>query len=160
MSARTSENLELSIPHCTFNGTTQTNGTCINQVDQLFMAFSSTVVLIVLMAVIIGIIIVSLATFHLHKRKMKKGKIRKAQEEYERDNCSPKTAKGKQATRHCIMVRPGLRVPPAAVQKNEQNTPFNEDSSVTPNTENSSKADTSQINSNHWCLGDNVQFAG
>uniref|UniRef100_A0AAY5K1L6 Uncharacterized protein n=1 Tax=Esox lucius TaxID=8010 RepID=A0AAY5K1L6_ESOLU len=141
MSARTSEKLALSILHCTFNGTTQTNGTCIEHVDQLFQAFSSTVVLIVLVVVIIGIIAVSLATFHFHKRKMKRRKIRKAQEEYERDNCSPKTDKGKSAARQSVVVRTGLRAPPAAFQKSDRSSPFHEDATVTPISENCSKAD-------------------
>ncbi|KAL2095917.1 hypothetical protein ACEWY4_008065 [Coilia grayii] len=141
MSARTSENLALSIPHCIFNGTAQTNGTCIEQMDQLFQSFSSTVVLFVLIALIIGIIFLSLVTFHFHKSKMKKRKIQKAQEEYERDNCSPKTMKGKPVVRQCIMVRPGKR-PPAAVQRSESNTPSQEESSVAPIPTNESKANT------------------
>ncbi|XP_030634660.1 uncharacterized protein C11orf87 homolog [Chanos chanos] len=151
MSARTSEYVALSIPHCTFNGTTRTNGTCIDQVDQLFQAFSSTVVLFVLIAMIIGIIFISLSTFHFHKSKMKKRKIQKAQEEYERDNCSPKTTKGKPVVRQCIMVRPGKR-PPTAVLKSEPNTPSQDDSSVTPIPENDSNANTrhtGQANDDH-----------
>lgn len=124
MSARTSERLALSIPHCALNGTARTsNGTCFDRVDQLFQAFSSTVVLFVLIAMIIGIIFVSVTTFHFHKSKMKKRKIQKAQEEYERDNCSPKTAKGKPVVRQCVMVRP-----PAAARKSDPNT---EDPGVT-----------------------------
>ncbi|XP_031429713.1 uncharacterized protein C11orf87 homolog [Clupea harengus] len=141
MGTRTSENVALSIPHCTFNGTAQTNGTCIEQMDQLFQSFSSTAVLFVLIALIIGIIFISIVTFHFHKSKMKKRKIQKAQEEYERDNCSPKTVKGKPVVRQCIMVRPGKRSP-AAVQRSEPNTPSQEDSSVTPIPENESKANT------------------
>ncbi|KAG9348337.1 hypothetical protein JZ751_002072 [Albula glossodonta] len=113
--------------------------------DPFFQAFSSTAVLIVLIAVIIGIIFVSLITFHFHKSKMKKRKIQKAQEEYERDNCSPKTAKGKPIVRQCIMVRPvhrdsGLR-PPAAFQKHDETT-SQEDSNGMSIPENESKADT------------------
>lgn len=140
MSTRIPEDVALSIPHCTFNGTSQTNGTCIDHVDQLFQAFSSTVVLIVLVAVIIGIIIISLMTFHFHKRKMKKRKIKKAQEEYERDNCCPKAVKGKPAVRQTIMVRPGQRAP-TAVQKSEH-IMLSQDFDVTPGTNNGSKADT------------------
>ncbi|XP_052472023.1 uncharacterized protein C11orf87 homolog [Carassius gibelio] len=107
MSSRTSERLALSIPHCALNGTARSsNGTCLDPVDQLFQASSSTAVLFVLIAMIIGIIFVSVTTFHFHKSKMKKRKIQKAQEEYERDNCSPKAAKGKPVVRQCIMVRP------------------------------------------------------
>ncbi|XP_036381425.1 uncharacterized protein C11orf87 homolog [Megalops cyprinoides] len=145
MSAKTSERLAPSVPLCTFNGTTQTNGTCIDQVEHLFQFFSSTLVLIVLVAVIVGIIFVSLTTFHFHKSKMKKRKIQRAQEEYERDNCSPKTAKGKPAVRQCIMVRPAHRDsghrPASAVQKYE-NTTTQEDSNVIPVPENGSNADT------------------
>lgn len=146
MSAGTSENLVLSIPACTSNGTAQTNGTCIDQVHQLFQAFSSTAVLVVLIAVIIGIVFVSLTTFHFHKRKMKKRKIQKAQEEYERDNCSPKAAKGKPLVRQCIMVRPLRRDsghrPPVPVQKHEEEPDSQEDSGVIPIPENGTKADT------------------
>lgn len=125
MSARTLERPALSIPHCALNGTARTNnGTCFDRVDQLFQAFSSTVVLFVLIALIIGIIFVSITTFHFHKSKMKKRKIQKAQEEYERDNCSPKAAKGKPVVRQCVMVRP-----PTAVRKSDPN---NEDPGVTP----------------------------
>ncbi|XP_063060532.1 uncharacterized protein C11orf87 homolog [Engraulis encrasicolus] len=143
MSARTSENLALSsIPHCTFNGTARTNGTCIEQMDQLFQSFSSTAVLFVLIALIIGIMFLSLVTFHFHKCKMKKRKIQRAQEEYERDNCSPKTLKGKPVVRPCIMVRPGKR-PPAAVQRSQSDTPSQEESSVVaPIPTNESKANT------------------
>ncbi|XP_051535767.1 uncharacterized protein C11orf87 homolog [Myxocyprinus asiaticus] len=118
MSARTLERLALSIPHCALNGTAwSNNGTCFDRVDQLFQAFSSTAVLFVLIAMIIGIIFVSVTTFHFHKSKMKKRKIQKAQEEYERDNCSPKAVKGKPVVRQCIMVRP-----PTAVRKSDPNT--------------------------------------
>ncbi|KAJ8414497.1 hypothetical protein AAFF_G00036990 [Aldrovandia affinis] len=163
MSARTSENLALSIPACTSNGTTQTNGTCIDQVDQLFQVFSSTAVLIVLIVMIIGIIFVSLVTFHFHKSKMKKRKIEKAQEEYERDNCSPKAAKGKPAVRQCIMVRPvhsdsGHR-PRAAVQKHEQDTTSQGDSSVIPIPENVSKSDTRHTEHGHGQLMESVALS-
>lgn len=143
MSARTSADLALSIPHCTLNGTVQTNGTCIQQMDQLFQSFSSTAVLFVLIALIVGIIFVSLVTFHFHKSKMKKRKIQRAQEEYERDNCSPKAVKGKPAVRQCIMVRPGKR-PSSAVQKSKPQTPSQESSSVTPIPQNECKECTGQ----------------
>nr|XP_055051640.1 uncharacterized protein C11orf87 homolog [Misgurnus anguillicaudatus]XP_055051641.1 uncharacterized protein C11orf87 homolog [Misgurnus anguillicaudatus] len=125
MSARTLERPALSIPNCALNGTARTNnGTCFERVDQLFQAFSSTVVLFVLIALIIGIIVVSVTTFYFHKSKMKKRKIQKAQEEYERDSCSPKAAKGKPVVRQCVMVRPNT-----AVRKCEPNP---EDPGVTP----------------------------
>ncbi|XP_073674194.1 uncharacterized protein C11orf87 homolog [Garra rufa] len=133
MSARTLERLALSIPHCALNGTARTsNGTCFDRVDQLFQAFSSTAVLFVLIAMIIGIIFVSVTTFHFHKSKMKKRKIQKAQEEYERDNCSPKAVKGKPVVRQCIMVRP-----PAAVRKSDPNA---EDPGVTEDVRHSGQA--------------------
>lgn len=126
MSARTLERLALSIPHCALNGTARTgNGTCFDRVDQLFQAFSSTGVLFVLITMIIGIIFVSVTTFHFHKSKMKKRKIQKAQEEYERDNCSPKGAKGKPAVRQCIMVRP-----PTAVRKSDPDPGLTEDTGL------------------------------
>ncbi|KAK1785803.1 hypothetical protein P4O66_003180 [Electrophorus voltai] len=148
MSSRTSERLAPSIPHCTSNGTAQTNGTCIDQVDQLFQTFSSTVVLFVLIAMITGIIFVSLTTFHFHKRKMKKRKIQKAQEEYERDNCSPKTGKAKPVVRQCIMERPGKRAPTAA-QKSDPNTPAKADSSITAIPANDSTENTRHMGQTH-----------
>ncbi|KAK2881500.1 hypothetical protein Q8A67_018768 [Cirrhinus molitorella] len=81
---------------------------------------------------IIGIIFVSVTTFHFHKSKMKKRKIQKAQEEYERDNCSPKTVKGKPVVRQCIMVRP-----PTAVRKSDPNA---EDPGVTEDVRHSGQA--------------------
>ncbi|XP_028818038.1 uncharacterized protein C11orf87 homolog [Denticeps clupeoides] len=106
MSARTPEDPALSIPHCSRNGTGRTNGTCVVPMEQLLQAFSSTAVLFVLVAVIVGIVLVSLATFHVHKSKMKKRKIQRAQEEYERDSRSPGAAKGKPAGGQRVMVRP------------------------------------------------------
>ncbi|XP_061106336.1 uncharacterized protein C11orf87 homolog [Conger conger] len=163
MSARTTEGLALSIPLCTFNGTTQTNGTCIDQVEHLFQVFSSTLVLIALVAVIIGIILVSLTTFHFHKSKMKKRKIQRAQEEYERDNCSPKTEKGKAAVRQCIMVRPAHRDsghrPPSAVQKCDEDTTTQENSSIIPVPENGSKADTEHTEQGHDHLLETVALS-
>ncbi|ELR49122.1 hypothetical protein M91_07411, partial [Bos mutus] len=64
------------------------SGTCITQVgQQLFQSFSSTLVLIVLVTLIFCLIVLSLSTFHIHKRRMKKRKMQRAQEEYERDHC-------------------------------------------------------------------------
>ncbi|KPP79387.1 hypothetical protein Z043_101034 [Scleropages formosus] len=130
----------LPIPPCTSNGTTPSNGTCVDRMDHLFQAFSSTAVLFVLVAVITGIVFVSLATFHVHKSKMKKRKIQKAQEEYERDNCSPRTAKGRAPLRQCVVVRAGRGGAgvrdPAAVPNPDQ------DSSAIPIPGNCSKADS------------------
>uniref|UniRef100_A0A3B3T4I3 Chromosome 11 open reading frame 87 n=1 Tax=Paramormyrops kingsleyae TaxID=1676925 RepID=A0A3B3T4I3_9TELE len=148
MSARTSEKLMLSMPHCIFNGTNHNNGTCIAQVDRIFQAFSSTLALIVLVAVIIGIIFVSLTTFHFHKSKMKKRKIQKAQEEYERDNCSPKTIKGKPAIRQCIVVRSTHRdtghQPTSTVPKCEEHTSSQGDPNDIPVRANDPENDTKQ----------------
>lgn len=115
MSAGSSESLALSIPPCTSNGTVRANGTCADPTDPLFRSFSSTVVLLVLLAMIAGTILVSLATFHLHKSKLRKRKMQKAQEEYERDSGRPKAVRGKPAIRHCVMERP------TAVQKSDLN---------------------------------------
>lgn len=115
MSAGSSESLVLSIPPCNANGTARTNGTCADPTDPLFRSFSSTMVLLVLVAMIAGTILVSLATFHLHKSKLRKRKMQKAQEEYERDSGRPKAVRGKPAIRHCVMERP------TAVQKSDLN---------------------------------------
>ncbi|KAF7700126.1 uncharacterized protein C11orf87 homolog [Silurus meridionalis] len=115
MSPGSSESLALSIPPCTSNGTTSANGTCADPTDPLFRSFSSTMVLLVLLSMIAGTILVSLATFHLHKSKMRKRKIQRAQEEYERDSGRPKAVRGKPAIRHCVMERP------TAVQKSDVN---------------------------------------
>ncbi|KAJ6662369.1 hypothetical protein lerEdw1_012533 [Lerista edwardsae] len=93
MSAKLSKELRLSLPPCLLNRTSgspnaSTSITCIAQVGQLFQSFSSTVVLIVLVTLIFCLILLSLITFHVHKRKMKKRKMQRAQEEYERDHCS------------------------------------------------------------------------
>uniref|UniRef100_A0A3B3SHE6 Si:dkey-35i13.1 n=1 Tax=Paramormyrops kingsleyae TaxID=1676925 RepID=A0A3B3SHE6_9TELE len=152
MGTRTSENWALSIPHCSLNGTTQINGTCINRVDHLFQAFSSTVVLFVLVVVIMGIICVSLTTFHLHKRKMKKRKIQKAQEEYERDNRKPKTAKGRPPLRPCMMVRPVHRQASdraTAAQNQDHSAVLPTDSSVISMPDSGSGAGTSHTKQEH-----------
>ncbi|KAJ3589057.1 hypothetical protein NHX12_009905 [Muraenolepis orangiensis] len=68
----------------------QENGTCVTHLNNLreiaFPPLSSTLALVVLVALIVGIVLVSMATFHLHKRKLRQRKIRRAQEEYERDS--------------------------------------------------------------------------
>ncbi|KAM5182162.1 uncharacterized protein C11orf87 homolog [Mantella aurantiaca] len=95
MSARITKQLRLSMPPCLLNRTSATNATsCVTEVEPLFQSFSSTLVLIVLATVIFCLVVLSLSTFHLHKSKMKKRKIEKAQEEYERDHCSPKAERG------------------------------------------------------------------
>ncbi|KAM9321380.1 uncharacterized protein C11orf87 homolog [Gastrophryne carolinensis] len=96
MSARISKQLRLSMSPCLVNRTSAPNNTtsCVTEVEPLFQSFSSTMVLIVLATVIFCLVVLSLSTFHLHKSKMKKRKIEKAQEEYERDHCSPKAQRG------------------------------------------------------------------
>ncbi|KAK2501834.1 hypothetical protein MC885_013565 [Smutsia gigantea] len=107
MSARAPKELRLALPPCLLNRTFASpnasssgnvsargpgaggGGTCIAQVgQQLFQSFSSTLVLIVLVTLIFCLIVLSLSTFHIHKRRMKKRKMQRAQEEYERDHCS------------------------------------------------------------------------
>ncbi|KAM4795510.1 uncharacterized protein C11orf87 homolog [Rhinophrynus dorsalis] len=96
MSARISTQLRLSVPPCLLNRTSGSNSTsCVTEVEPLFQSFSSTLVLIVLATVIFCLVVLSLSTFHMHKSKMKKRKIEKAQEEYERDHCSPKSERGR-----------------------------------------------------------------
>ncbi|XP_029771159.1 uncharacterized protein C11orf87 homolog [Suricata suricatta] len=121
MSARAPKELRLALPPCLLNRTFASpnasgsgngsargpgaggsgGGTCITQVgQQLFQSFSSTLVLIVLVTLIFCLIVLSLSTFHIHKRRMKKRKMQRAQEEYERD--------------HCSSTRSGQGLPPAA----------------------------------------------
>ncbi|XP_049634604.1 uncharacterized protein C11orf87 homolog [Suncus etruscus] len=104
MSARAPKELRLALPPCLLNRTLAAphaggsnasarspgaGGTCITQVgQQLFQSFSSTLVLIVLVTLIFCLIVLSLSTFHIHKRRMKKRKMQRAQEEYERDHCN------------------------------------------------------------------------
>ncbi|KAM4045205.1 uncharacterized protein C11orf87 homolog [Anomaloglossus baeobatrachus] len=95
MSASIPKQLRLSVPPCVLNRTSAPNATiCTTEVEPLFQTFSSTLVLIVLATVIFCLVVLSLSTFHLHKSKMKKRKFEKAQEEYERDHCSPKAERG------------------------------------------------------------------
>ncbi|XP_074528534.1 uncharacterized protein C11orf87-like [Halichoeres trimaculatus] len=102
MTARTSEASGLSVPLHRCHGAAN-NGTCAEQLS-LFPPFSSTLALLVLVAVLVGIILVSLATFHFHKRKLRNRKIQRAQEEYERDSRSP--ARAVEPARPCVIVRP------------------------------------------------------
>ncbi|KAM9660324.1 uncharacterized protein C11orf87 homolog [Trichechus inunguis] len=105
MSARAPKELRLALPPCLLNRTFASpnasgnssarapggsgSSTCVTQVgQQLFQSFSSTLVLIVLVTLIFCLIVLSLSTFHIHKRRMKKRKMQRAQEEYERDHCS------------------------------------------------------------------------
>ena len=109
MTARSSEASGLSVPlHRCHGGFQADNGTCAEHLS-FFPPFSSTLALLVLVAVLVGIILVSLATFHFHKRKLRNRKIQRAQEEYERDSRSPARggagASGEPA-RPCVIVRP------------------------------------------------------
>ncbi|XP_060682681.1 uncharacterized protein C11orf87 homolog [Hemiscyllium ocellatum] len=95
MSARIHKELPLSLSSCSGNRNfSHANGTCVTEVGKLMYSFSATVVLIVLVTLIVGVIAVSLITFHFHKSKMKKRKMQRAQEEYERDHCSPVARSG------------------------------------------------------------------
>ncbi|KAG7275020.1 hypothetical protein CRUP_030539 [Coryphaenoides rupestris] len=79
-------------------GSAQDNGTCVTHLNRVFLPpFSSTAALVVLVAMIAGIVLVSMATFHLHKRKLRKRKIQRAHEEYERDRRRPHAARGARA---------------------------------------------------------------
>ncbi len=90
-----------------FNGATETNGTRAEKVQHVLQPFSSTVALLVLGMVIIGIILLSLTTYHFHKSKIKKRKMLRAQEEYERDKCgSSIPVRVKPALSRCVIARP------------------------------------------------------
>uniref|UniRef100_A0A3Q4GZA1 Si:dkey-35i13.1 n=1 Tax=Neolamprologus brichardi TaxID=32507 RepID=A0A3Q4GZA1_NEOBR len=114
MTARTAEASGLSVPlHRCHGGFQASNGTCAEQLS-LFPPFSSTLALLVLVAVLVGIVLVSLATFHFHKRKLRNRKIQRAQEEYERDSRNPARAGASgEPVRPCVIVRPAL---PATLQ--------------------------------------------
>lgn len=91
-------------PRRCHGGPAANNGTCAEQLS-LLPPFSSALALLVLVAVLAGIVLVSMATFHLHKRKLRNRKIQRAQEEYERDSRSPARAAAEPA-RPCVIVRP------------------------------------------------------
>lgn len=91
----------------TFNGASETNGTRAEKVQHVHQPFSSTVALLVLGLVIIGIILISLTTYHFHKSKMKKRKMLREQEEFERDNCgSSVPVRVKPSLSRCVIARP------------------------------------------------------
>ncbi|CAL8365231.1 unnamed protein product [Lota lota] len=93
-------------------GAAQENGTCVTHLNSVALPpFSSTLALIVLVAMVVGIILVSLATFHLHKRKLRKRKIQRAQEEYERDSRNPKGTREHPKHPRATIVRPLSRDP-------------------------------------------------
>lgn len=108
MTTRPAEAPGLSVPlrRCRAGFEAGGNGTTCAEQLGLLPPFSSALALLVLVAVLAGIVLVSLATFHFHKRKLRNRKIRRAQEEYERDSRSP--ARGEPA-RPCVMVRPVRR---------------------------------------------------
>ncbi|XP_005456225.2 LOW QUALITY PROTEIN: uncharacterized protein C11orf87 homolog [Oreochromis niloticus] len=106
MTARTAEASGLSVPLHRCHGGSRSNGTCAEQLS-LFPPFSSTLALLVLVAVLVGIVLVSLATFHFHKRKLRNRKIQRAQEEYERDSRNPaRGGASGEPVRPCVIVRP------------------------------------------------------
>ncbi|XP_015239102.1 PREDICTED: uncharacterized protein C11orf87 homolog [Cyprinodon variegatus] len=111
MTSRTAEASGLMAPpqRC-HGGLHASNGTCAEQLS-IFPPLSSTLALLVLVAVLVGIILVSLATFHFHKRKLRNRKIQRAQEEYERDSRSPSRAapRAGEPARPCVIVRPVRR---------------------------------------------------
>nr|XP_035120356.1 uncharacterized protein C11orf87 homolog isoform X1 [Callithrix jacchus] len=138
MSARAPKELRLALPPCLLNRTFASpnasgsgsmgargpggSGTCITQVgQQLFQSFSSTLVLIVLVTLIFCLIVLSLSTFHIHKRRMKKRKMQRAQEEYERDHCSGSRGGGE-------LPRPSRQAPTHAketrLERQPQDSPF------------------------------------
>uniref|UniRef100_UPI00398E80ED uncharacterized protein C11orf87 homolog n=1 Tax=Pristiophorus japonicus TaxID=55135 RepID=UPI00398E80ED len=120
MSARIHKDLALSLSSCTGNRNfSQSNGTCVTEVGKLIHSFSATVVLIVLVTLIFGVIAVSLVTFHFHKSKMKKRKMQRAQEEYERDHCSPEAAKSSPLEKESVMVSPGPKAAAACHNKTQ-----------------------------------------
>lgn len=90
-----------------FIGAPDTNGTRVEKVHYTLQPFSSTVALLVLGVLIIGIILLSISTYHFHKSKMKRRKMQRAQEEYERDNCSSSIPpKVKPALGRSLIARP------------------------------------------------------
>ncbi|XP_047661845.1 uncharacterized protein C11orf87 homolog [Tachysurus fulvidraco] len=82
------------------------NGTCAEKVEPFPPPLSSTFALILLGAAIVGIVALSLTTHHCHKGKIKRRKIQRAQDEYERDQLSPAPA-AKIADR-CVIARPAV----------------------------------------------------
>ncbi|KAI4891398.1 hypothetical protein NFI96_006447 [Prochilodus magdalenae] len=87
----------------------ENNATCVEKVEHLPPPFSSTSALTLLGVVIVAIVALSLTTHHCHKGKMKRRKIERAQEEYERDHCSPVPARAKPDAGRCTIIRPASR---------------------------------------------------
>lgn len=92
------------------------NGTCAEKVEPFPPPLSSTFALILLGIAIIGIVALSLTTHHCHKGKMKRRKIQRAQEEFERDQLSPVPPASKPD--RCVIARPaaGRTEPPPGCQ--------------------------------------------
>nr|XP_017208557.1 uncharacterized protein C11orf87 homolog [Danio rerio] len=104
-----------------FNGASETNGTRAEKVQHVLQPFSSTVALLVLGMLIIGIILLSLTTYHFHKSKMKKRKMLRAQQEYERDNGgSSVPIKPNPASNRCVIARPAPPQHPPANTADEK----------------------------------------
>ncbi|KAM9728668.1 uncharacterized protein C11orf87-like [Menidia menidia] len=119
-----------SVPvHRCRGGLHASNGTCAEQLS-LFPPFSSALALLVLVAVLVGIVLVSLATFHFHKRKLRNKKIRRAQEEYERDSRNP--ARAGEPARPCVIVRPARREEKPSCQSGEAGKGEAEDRQTAP----------------------------
>uniref|UniRef100_A0A8B9JX50 Si:dkey-183i3.9 n=1 Tax=Astyanax mexicanus TaxID=7994 RepID=A0A8B9JX50_ASTMX len=85
------------------------NATCAEKVQHLPPAFSSTYALTLLGIVFVVIVMLSLTTHHCHKGKMKRRKMERAQEEYERDQRSPVPARGKPDSGRCTIIRPASK---------------------------------------------------
>lgn len=94
-----------------FGGGLDSNATRAEKVEQLLPPFSSTSALSLLGVVILAIVALSLTTHHCNKGKMKRRKIERAQEEYERDHCNPVPARDKPDLGRCIIVRPASSEP-------------------------------------------------
>ncbi|KAA0720108.1 hypothetical protein E1301_Tti008265 [Triplophysa tibetana] len=97
----------LEISWSAFIGALDTNATRVEKVHHALQPFSSTVALLVLGVLIIGIVLLSFTTYYFHKSKRKKRKMQREQEEYERDNCiSSIPPKVKPALGRSLIARP------------------------------------------------------
>ncbi|XP_054610866.1 uncharacterized protein C11orf87-like [Dunckerocampus dactyliophorus] len=103
------------------------NGTCAEQLS-VFPPLSSTLALLVLVAVLAGIVLVSVATFHFNKRRLRNRKIQRAQEEFERDSRSPVRAAGAVPVRPCVITRP-VRCPAEEEEELEREQDVGEEDS-------------------------------
>ncbi|XP_069496197.1 uncharacterized protein C11orf87 homolog isoform X2 [Ambystoma mexicanum] len=91
MGARLPEEHRLAPPPCplnrTSNDSSSAGGACLSALEP--RSFSSALVLVLVAALIFCLLVLSIVTFHIHKSRMKRRKIQRAQEEYERDHRSP-----------------------------------------------------------------------